>query len=133
MMVAFAFIVVVVAIVHSRLWATQPLRLPDGRSFAVLDFEPHTSVSLAPDGTQTTEEMFWVRYYANYPEDSAAVIAEARNLAPALYAIADGLYLDIMRLSPSRPIFVRAFPLGVASRELRFERDSLGGWYEVGR
>ena len=119
----------VLAALHSRGWATQPLVLADGRTFDVLNFDRHTSIMLSMDGTRETEEMLWVRYYAS-SSDADAMVAEAKTLAPALFPIADRLGLDILRLSPSRPIFVELLPFGVFSSDVRFERNSAGVWRE---
>ena len=123
---------VVLAVIHSRGWATQPLVLADGRVFDVLNFDRHLSVMFSPNGARTTEEMFWVRYYAT-SSDPDAMLEEARRLAPALFPISDSLGLRILRLSPSRPILIRLFPLGVFSREVRFQKDSTGTWLEETR
>lgn len=126
------FVLITLATMHARGWATQPLQLTDGRVFQVLNFDRHVSVTLSPDGTRETEHMFWVRYYAN-TKDAEGMLAEAKSLAPTLFPIADSLGYSILRLTPSKPIFTRLLPLGVISREVRFERDSTGAWSEPQR
>lgn len=120
----------ILCVLHVRGWSTQPLTLADGRRFDVLNFDRHVSYGLQSDGRRTERRYFWVRYYAT-SSDSEAMLAEARSLAPALYPIADSLGFELMQLSPSHPILVRWFPLGVVSTNIEFARDSSGAWSEV--
>ena len=114
---------------YYRGWSTQPLTLTDGRRFDVLNFDRHVSYTLSADGTRHTEHSFWVRYYAN-TADLDSLQAEARHLAPVLFPIADSLGYSHLKLEPSRPVFLRHFPLAVFSFTLNFVRDSSGVWRE---
>ena len=80
----FAALVLLGGLAYSHAWATEPLRLPDGRVFQVLNFDRHTSYSLGRDGSRQQEQYFWVRYYTNASAPDS-VSQEARHLAAALY------------------------------------------------
>jgi hypothetical protein len=122
--------IIVLGVLYYRGWSTQPLNLRDGRSFDVLNYDRHTSYMLSPDGARHTEHYFWVRYYAN-TTGLDSVRAEARLLAPVLFPIADSLGYSRLKLEPSRPLFLRQFPLAVFSLTLEFARDSGGPWHEI--
>ena len=109
---------------------TQELRLSDGRRFAVLQVDRNTQIRLDPSGVQLgTEQRLLVKYYSE-EHDVTAMLAEARDLAPSLFRVADSLGLATLLVKPSRPLFLRAFPLAVISYDVRFVRDSTGQWRE---
>jgi hypothetical protein len=112
-------------------WSTEPLRLADGREFAVLNFDRHVSFRIGPDGTRDTVRYFWVRYYAN-ASGVAGMVQEAKGLAPALFPIAEQNGFNRLQLDPSRPVFLRHFPVATMSQSVRFQRDSAGRWREAG-
>jgi hypothetical protein len=126
---ALATLALVFGTLYYRGWSTQPLTLRDGRRFDVLNFDRHVSYTLSANGTRHTEHSFWVRYYAN-TTDLDSLRAEARHLAPALFPIADSLGYAHLKLEPSRPVFLRHFPLAVLSLTMDFVRDSSGAWQE---
>ena len=119
------------AILYYRGWSTQPLQLRDGRTFQVLNFDRHVSYAVAPDGHTSASRYFWVRYYSS-TSDQAAMLAEARTIAPALWPIADSLGFQALVLQPSYPLLFRHFPLAVVSWTLRYEAAPGRGWHEVG-
>jgi hypothetical protein len=111
-------------------WSTQPLRLADGREFAVLNFDRHVSFRVRPDGARDTVRYFWVRYYAN-ASGAAGMVRDAKDLATALFPVAEQNGFNRLQLDQSRPVFLRHFPLAIISHSVRFERDSTGRWHEA--
>ena len=122
--------VVALAFLYSRGWATQPLVLADGRRFDVLNFDRHLSIVVQPDGSRTSERMLWVRYWSD-ADEFAAMRAEARSIAPALFPVAERLGYSTVKLDPSRPVLARRFPLALTSVAVRFDRDARGAWQET--
>jgi hypothetical protein len=122
-------LVILLGVLYSRGWSTQPLTLSDGRSFEVLNFDRHISYLVDRDGSRTTEHSFYVRYYSD-AEGMDAMGAEARDLAPSLFPIAERLGYSILKLQAARPLLFRHFPLVIFSTNLRFVRDSAGAWRE---
>lgn len=125
-----ASVVVLVCVLYYSQWSTESLRLNDGREFAVLNFDRHVSFRVGPGNVRDTVRYFWVRYYANTREPDA-LVSEARELAPALFPIAQQQGFNRLQLDPSRPIFLRHFPLAIVSRSVRFERNAFGEWHEA--
>ena len=123
---------IAIAAAHSVGWSTQPLTLTDGRTFAVLNFDRHTSIVLKTNGQRLVEHYFWVRYWAS-SRNRDSMFQEARALAPALYGVADSLGYTLMELSPSQPLLFRLLPLGAVSLHIRFTRDTTGTWHEVAK
>jgi hypothetical protein len=120
----------VLGTLYSRAWSSEPLALADGRAFDVLNFNRHVSYIVELDGSRRTEHLFWVRYWAN-TEGTDAMRVEARQLAPALFPIAEQLGYGILKLEPADPLLLRRFPLVIWSTPLRYERDSTGTWREI--
>ena len=80
-----------------------------------------------PSKAHRDETALLLKYYTRWNTfDEAA--HEAEYIAPALFATADCLGVDVLRLQPSDPVLVRAFPLAVVSWTVNFRRDSAGVW-----
>ena len=109
-------------LLYSRGWSTQRLDLPDGRTYDVLNWDRHTSITIESDGRRTSEEYFWVRYYTN-SRDFEAMRTDARALAPALTRFADTLGLKKMKVEATHPLLWRHFPIVVYSAWIRLVRD----------
>ena len=124
--------IVTAAYFYSRGWSTQLLRLPDGRTYDVLNWDRHVSIVIEPDGGRTTEHYFWVRYYSG-TRDLDAMRREARDIAPFIGHFADSLGYRTLQLDPAYPLLFRHFPIVVFSTPMRFVRDSTGQWQEEDR
>jgi hypothetical protein len=121
--------IVTAAYLYSRGWRTQLLRLPDGRTYDVLNWDRHTSINVGPDGGRTTEQYFWVRYYSS-TRDISAMRREASDIAPFIYHFVDSLGYRTLQIDPAYPLLFRHFPIAVLSTSMRFVRDSTGQWQE---
>jgi len=109
---------------------TKALNLPDGRHFDLLQYDRNTLALYDPKtGTWDRQQRLLIKYYSAYGT-SDSMLAEARNLAPQFFRIADSLGLRMILMNPSRPLLVRGFPLLVTSWEVRFVHDSVAGWKE---
>jgi hypothetical protein len=122
-------VIVTAAYSYSRGWKTQLLRLPDGRTYEVLNWDRHVSLILEPDGRRSAEHNFWMRYYSN-AKGIDAMRREARDIAPFICHYADSLGYRTLQIDPAYPLLFRHFPIAVFSTPMRFVRDSAGHWQE---
>lgn len=121
--------IVAAAYLYWRGWKTQLLRLPDGRTYDVLNWDRHVSLILEPDGRRSAEHYFWVRYYSD-TRDLNAMRREASDIAPFIWHFADSLGYRTLQIDPAYPLLFRHFPIAVFSTPIRFVRDSTGHWQE---
>lgn len=121
--------IITAAYLYSLGWKTQLLRLPDGRTYDVLNWDRHVSLIIEADGRQSTEHYFWARYYSD-TRDLDAMRREARDIAPVIWDYADSLGYRKVQIDPAYPLLFRHFPIVVFSTPMRFVRDSAGHWQE---
>jgi hypothetical protein len=114
---------------YARGWTTQQLVLQDGRSYEMLNWDRHLSITVDPGGTTSRDTYFWVRYYSNY-RSLDAMTAEAKRIAPQIWQFADSLRYTQMKVEPTYPLLFRHFPILTFSTTVWYTRDSAGTWHE---
>jgi len=106
---------------------TQRLEI-GGHAYQVVAYQAQTSYQLILPGHPEARRYLWLRYYTER-RDAADKQAEAEQIAPELYPIAERYGLSEIVLQPSRALLTPTFPLVTRSWNFAYRRDSSGQWH----
>ena len=118
------------ALIAVLFWLHQPTRRLEigGHTYDVVVYQAQTSYQRILPGRPETRHYLWLQYYTER-QDAGEQQAEAAQLAPQLYPIAERYGLSEIVLQPSRALLTHTFPFVTMSWTLVYGRDSAGQWH----
>jgi hypothetical protein len=126
-----AVIVGVIGIGYTEYQPIERMGFIGGKPLEVFNLSRYSGVVYDPRTGQSVHgQRLNVGYWAT-DNDRERQLNLARGMVPYFIRVAEEQRLSSLMLLPSRPLFVRRFPIVIFSTNIRYDRDSLRGlWVE---